>query len=88
MHLEPSKLTPYSKRWWSTALAQERKTTIKLARKAKSFRHHPNHPIHEAHHLQRNKYSDRIKKAKVDHWINWLEGLDKSSMWQAASFIS
>ena len=30
-HLEPSKLTPYSKRWWSTALAQERKTTIKLA---------------------------------------------------------
>ena len=88
MHLEPSKPTPYSKRWWSTALAQERKTTIKLTWKAKSFWDHPNHPIHKAHCLQHNKYSDQIKKAKADHWIDWLKGLDKSSMWQAASFIS
>ena len=87
-HLEVSKLTLYSKRWWSTTLAQERKNTIKLAQKAKKFRDQPNHPIHKAHHLQRNKYSDHIKKAKANHWINWLEGLDKSSMWQAAKFIS
>ena len=72
MHLEPSKPTPYSKRWWSTTLAQERKTTIKLARKAKSFRDHPkpltpNHPIHEAHCLQRNKYSD--SKNRFNVWL-------------------
>ena len=88
IHLEVSKLTPYSKRWWSTNLAKDRKATIKLARKAKQFWDHPDHPIHEAHHLQRNKYADYIKKAKADHWVDWLEDLNESSIWQAANFIS
>ena len=85
VHLEVSKLMPYSKRWWSTDLTKDRKATIKLARKAKWFWDHPNHPIHEAHHLQCNKYADHIKEAKADHWI---EGLNESSVWQAANFIS
>ena len=67
VHLEVSKLTPYSKRWWSTNLAKNRKATIKLARKAKQFWDHPDHPIHKAHRLQHNKYADHIKKAKADH---------------------
>ena len=46
----------------------------------------PSHPW--AHHLQHNKYADHIKKAKVDHWVDWLEGLNKSSIWQATNFIS
>ena len=87
-NLEVSKPTPYSKRWWSTALAQERKNTVKLVQKAKQFCDQPNHSIHKAHHLQENKYLDHIKKAKADHWIDWLEGLDESSVWQAAKFIS
>ena len=87
-HLEPSKPTPYSKRWWSTALTTERKTMIKLARKAKRYRDHPQHPTHEAYRTQRNRYSDQIKRAKADHWIDWLEGLDETSVWQAAKFIS
>ena len=87
-HLKPSKPTPYSKRWWSTALALDRKLTIKLARKAKQFQDYPNHPIHEDYRRQRNKYSNHIKTAKAKHWIDWLEGLDESSLWQAARFIS
>ena len=50
-HLEVSKPSPYSKRWWSTTLAQDKKATTKLAQKAKLFHNHPNHPIHEAYHL-------------------------------------
>ena len=59
-HLEVSKPSPYSKRWWSTALAQNKKATTKLAWKAKLFHDHPNHPIHKAYCLQCNKYSDHM----------------------------
>ena len=28
-----------------------------------------------------------IQTAKVDHWVEWLEGLNESSMWQASKLV-
>ena len=87
-HVEVSKPTPYSKRWWSTSLTQDKRHTTRLGRKAQTLHDYPDHPIHEEYRQQRNKYSQNIKKAKAAHWINWLEGLDGSSVWQASRFLS
>lgn len=84
-HVPITKPTPYLKRWWSSILTQEKRLMHKLAWKAKRFHSFADHPIHEEYWLQCNRYADQIKKA--DHWIDWLEGLNKSSMWQAARFI-
>jgi hypothetical protein len=46
------------------------------------------HPIHEEYCIQCNLYSEIICKAKAEHWVEWLEGLDKSSVWQANSLVT
>ena len=40
------------------------------------------------YHTQRNKYSAFIKKAKTEHWEEWLEGLDQVSIWQASRLVT
>jgi len=29
-----------------------------------------------------------IHKAKVEHWVEWLEGLDETSVWQASRLVT
>ncbi|KAF5370505.1 hypothetical protein D9615_010347 [Tricholomella constricta] len=43
----------------------------------------PGHPIHEEYRQSRNAYSEMIRSAKAEHWAEWLEGLDESSVWTA-----
>jgi ribonuclease HI/endonuclease/exonuclease/phosphatase family metal-dependent hydrolase len=87
-HVSTTKPCPYSKRWWSAELTQSKKDTAKLGQQAKYFRDYPYHPVHEEYRQQRNKYANMIKNAKADHWTDWLEGLDESSVWKAAKLIS
>ena len=87
-HVKLSKPSPYPKRWWSTDLAKEKQATTKLGHKAQALCNFVNHPIHEEYCQQQNRYLEHIKKAKAEHSIDWLEGLDETSMWQVSRFIS
>ena len=86
-HVPISRPCPYSKRWWSTDLASEKKKTQQLGGRAKYQRTNPNHPIHEEYRRQRNRYSEKIRQAKAEHWVEWLEGLDETSIWQASKLV-
>ena len=45
------------------------------------------HPIHEEYRQQCNQYSEMICKAKAEHWAEWLEGIDESSIWDASKLL-
>ena len=83
-HVKLTTPTPYSKRWWSSDLANEKKIMLQLGRRSKYYRRHVLHPVHEEYRKQRNKYADCIQKAKTEHWVEWLEGIDQTSIWQAS----
>jgi hypothetical protein len=45
-------------------------------------------PIHEEYRVARNKFSENIKKAKDEHWREWLEELTTSNMWSFHRYTS
>jgi hypothetical protein len=79
-----TKPSPYSKRWWTAELANEKKKMQRLGGKLKYHRANPQHPIHEIYRQQRNHCSEQIRTAKAEHWAEWLQGLDEASVWQAS----
>jgi len=86
-HVKLTKPSPYSKRWWSTELANEKKRMQQLGGRVKYHCLNTQHPVHEEYRRQQNRYSEMIRKAKVEHWVEWLEGLDESSIWQASKLV-
>lgn len=74
------KPSPYSKRWWSKDLDQERRHVHKIGRKARAKIAQRNHPIHEEYRVARNRFSENIKKAKDSHWNEWLESLTETGI--------
>ena len=87
-HIKITKPSPYSKRWWTSELANEKKAMQRLRGKSKYHRSNPQHPIHEKYRQQRNRYSEMIRTAKAEHWIEWLEGIDEVSVWQASRLVT
>lgn len=84
------KTSPYMRRWWSKELGTVRTAVAKLARKAyaEGKKGCVSHEIHEEHRKARNAYSQLIKLAKKDHFIEWLERVDPSTIWDLHRFIS
>jgi hypothetical protein len=87
-HVKLSKPCPYSKRWWSNELAIEKKKMRQLGGRSKYHRPNAHHPVHEEYRKQRNRYSEMICKAKAEHWVEWLESLDQTSLWQASRLVT
>ena len=87
-HVPKSKPSPYSKRWWSKELATMKKVKEKLARKSYERRAADGDPIHEMFRQSRNKYSQAIRKTKLDHWTEWLESLDDEGVWSANRLVT
>jgi len=89
-HVPITKPSPFKKRWWSDALSKKRNEVRKLARKVyhQVQRHNFDHPVHEEHRKLRNEYTEMIRSAKREHWINWLEHADERSIWTVHRFIS
>ena len=87
-HIAISKACPYSKRWWTHKLTEEKRTTTRLGRWAKTFQSCPSHPIHEQYQNQRNKYAELLRKTKTTHQDKWLKELNNPSIWQASKFIA
>jgi len=48
----------------------------------------PNHPCHNELKMVKNAYTDEIKKAKQQHWLNWLENIEGNNLWTANRYIS
>jgi len=80
-HVPMSKPSPYAKRWWSKDLENERKSVHRLCCKARSKLAQWNHPIHKEYRRERNKFSEHIKKAKLDHWNEWMENITPTGIW-------
>lgn len=78
------RLSPYTKRWWTTDLGVQKKAMRHKARRSYQFSSDANHPAHEEYRQIRNAYSEAIRVAKVEHWVGWLEGLDETSVWDAS----
>jgi hypothetical protein len=87
-HVKLTTPSPYSKRWWSSELAKEKKLMQQLGKQSKYHREHEHHPAHERYRKQRNKYSESIQKAKAEHWAEWLENINQTSIWQASRLIT
>ncbi|KAF5383195.1 hypothetical protein D9615_004913 [Tricholomella constricta] len=87
-HVPMTKPSPYMKRWWSTELKAMKSATRKLANRAHNHRTVPDHLIHEEYRQKRNSYSEMIRTAKAEHWAEWLEGLDESSVWTASRLVT
>lgn len=75
--------TPYARRWWTKELRKARDKTKKAARRAREHRRSPDHPAHEEHRQTRNDYTNLLKRTKQQHWEDWIENLDSTTMWNA-----
>ena len=82
------KPSPHSKRWWTKDLDIARSQAKRAGEKVYMYRHHPAHPSHEEARRRGNDYSELIKKTKRDFWMEWLEGVNAKSVWDANRFIS
>ncbi|KZP08051.1 hypothetical protein FIBSPDRAFT_914354 [Athelia psychrophila] len=84
------KISPYMRRWWSAELGEARKAKAKLSRKAyeQASRGILSHPIHEEHRVMRNAYSQMIKVAKKEFFLEFLERVDAKSIWNLHKFVS
>jgi len=71
----------YAKRWWSKELDAKRKKVHKLGAKARDKLACRLDPIHEEFRTARNNFSNNIKKAKEEHWVEWLESLTPAGTW-------
>ena len=87
-HVKLTTPSPYSKRWWTKELADEKKKMQQLGGRSKYHRQNAQHPVHAEYRRQCNRYSEMIRTAKAEHWVEWLEGLDESSIWQASKLVT
>jgi len=76
-----TKPSPYAKRWWSKDLDQERQRVHKLGKKARAKIARRRDPIHEEYRVARNRFSESIKKAKEEHWKDWLDNMKPTDVW-------
>lgn len=83
------KASPYIRRWWSTELGNTRKGVAKLARKAykQGQKGCISHDVHKEHRKACNLYSQMIKLAKKEHFLDWLERVNPSTIWDLHKFI-
>jgi hypothetical protein len=87
-HIKLTKPSPYLKRWWTMELMNTKRKTRQLARKGRQHCHNNHHPIHKEYRQQHNQYAELLRMTKTEHWAEWLEGLDESSVWQASKIMT
>ena len=78
---------PYAKRWFSKELNDMCREVSRTGRRAYRLRDTPQHPIHHEYRTLRNRYGDRIKQAKRDHWEAWIAEADMKSIWTVGKYV-
>ena len=79
-HVPVTRLSPYTKRWWSKDLARMKREKEKRARVSYVRRALADDTSHEEFRKARNDYSLAIRDAKAAHWLEWLETLDEEGV--------
>ena len=74
-------VTIKSKLWWTANLRNLRKNLTSLNRKANK-----NPFYHREYQTAKNSYYNAIKRAKVDHWNQFLTKEDPASIFKAMSY--
>jgi hypothetical protein len=87
-HVKLMKPSPYMKRWWTSELMTEKKKTQQLGGRSKYHHLNGQHPIHEEYQQQHNQYSELLCKTKAEHWAQWIEGVDESSIWDMSRLMT
>jgi hypothetical protein len=83
-----SKAVPHSRRWWNKELSDLKKKKNRLNNLSYIYRAIADHPSHEEHRQISEEYGNEIKKAKTQHWIDYLEDLDDDLIWSANRYLS
>ena len=83
-----SKPVPHSQRWWNEELTALKKRLNKLNNESYKYRAIADHPTHNAHQDICNKYGEAIKRAKTQHWQDFLETVQGPDIWTVNRYIS
>jgi len=83
-----TKPCPHAKRWWTKELTQLIEQKDELSDQSYRMRGLSDHPVHAEHRKIRNKLKQEIKRAKQDHWTEYLEGLNQTDIYTANKYIT
>ncbi|OBZ77095.1 putative RNA-directed DNA polymerase from transposon X-element [Grifola frondosa] len=86
-HVPFSKPVPFTKRWWTKELGAMRQKVQLLGHMAYKHRAVPFHPAQCEYRTAHNRYVDKIRAAKKEHWEAWLDDADKYMVWNVNKFI-
>ena len=81
-----TKLSPYTKQWWSPELATLRQEKRRLANKSYHLRSQRLHPVHDESQAATCRYMEAIEKAKREHWEQWLKDVNSDNIWTAHKY--
>ena len=81
------KKTPYAKLWYSKHLKAMAKEMEWLRKELDKYKIDLRHPAHKDYRRHRNRYNHAVKYAKKDHWDEWLDHVNKSSISAAHRFM-
>ncbi|KAF7373394.1 RNA-directed DNA polymerase from transposon X-element [Mycena sanguinolenta] len=76
-----------SKRWWTSELSALRRDKERLARLSYHQREVPGSPAHEEYRVARNYFSSRVRAARRQHWLEWLDSIDGADVWTAGQLM-
>jgi hypothetical protein len=87
MHTKRLRITPFSKRWWNQNLTRLRHEYAIKSRIEHRSRFSGNwESAKKASNEARNTYISAIRKAKADHWQEWIEGANEKDVWIAGKY--
>ena len=87
-HVPWSKPSPYSKRWWTHKLGTLKKEKERLARKSYRSRALNQDPVHKEYRRARNRFSQRMRDTKTEHWAEWLETINEEGIWAVNRLVT
>ena len=76
-----STVTKKSKPWWDDNLRDLRKKMANIGRKSQN-----NPYLRQEYQTAKNQYFNAIKRAKTDHWNQFLEKEDPQSIFKAMAY--
>ena len=82
------KPSPYTKCWWTKDLSYLKKEKNRLSNLSYRLHGLPDDPIHAQHREATNKFSNRVKEVKKDHWEHWLKGANSKDIYTTNKYIT
>lgn len=78
----------HAKRWWNSDLTRMWKELKAKKREAHKLRGLANNPAKGEVNRHTRAFREAIKKAKSDHWDDWLANAEEPDIWRANKYIS